>query len=68
MTDATRYIVLATWALLSFLLIGCEALSIATKRRFCGVQGLLDHITKTNVRLVLALVGWMWLGWHLFAR
>ncbi len=31
-------------------------------------RGLVRLLTATPVRRWLMLVGWMWLGWHFFAR
>ena len=31
-------------------------------------RGLMRLLTATRTRRVLMLVGWMWLGWHFFAR
>ncbi len=64
----TRTAILAVWAFLALLLVGCEALSLLSRRRFTGLQGFLDRLTRGNVRFVAVFVGWMWLGWHFFAR
>jgi len=31
-------------------------------------RGLLRLLTATRTRRILMLIGWMWLGWHFFAR
>jgi len=31
-------------------------------------RGLMRLLTATRTRRILMLVGWMWLGWHFFAR
>ncbi len=31
-------------------------------------RGLIRLLTSTPARRVLMLIGWMWLGWHFFAR
>ena len=64
----TRDAILAGWAFLALLLVGCEVLSLSSRRRFTGLQGLLDRLTRGNVAYVALFVGWMWLGWHFFAR
>jgi hypothetical protein len=64
----TRSAVLAGWAFLALLFVACEALSILSRGRFTGLQGLLDRLTRGNVAFAAVFVGWMWLGWHFFAR
>jgi hypothetical protein len=31
-------------------------------------RGLMRLLTATRLRRILMLIGWMWLGWHFFAR
>jgi hypothetical protein len=65
----TRTIYLAAWALVAALFIGCELLSVLTRREYLGTQGLLDRVAgRSNWRLGILFVGWMWVGWHFFAR
>lgn len=64
----TRSMILAAWALGAVLLVGCEVLSLATRRRYVGLAALLRRWTDGRLRLVVFFLGWMWLGWHFFAR
>ncbi len=64
----TRSLALAIWATLAFLLAGCEVLSLLTGRRFAGLLELTRRVTRPLAGRVVLLAGWMWLGWHLFAR
>lgn len=64
----TRQIVLGIWALVAVLLLACEALSMSTHRRVAGVGDLLRRLSAGRGRLVAVFVGWMWVGWHFFAR
>jgi len=64
----TRDLFLGIWAFLALLLVAIEVLARrgiapwATARQFLRAMGRHDAVA-----LVL-LLGWMWLGWHLFAR
>jgi hypothetical protein len=61
--------VLAVWALLALLALSCEALSLVTGgREVAGVGELLRSLSNGRARLIAQSVGWMWLGWHFFAR
>lgn len=65
----TRLAFLAAWALVAALFAACELVSVVTHRRYSGAQGLLDRLGGgSNRRLLLLFVGWMWVGWHFFAR
>lgn len=48
--------------------MGCEVLALVSRGRYSGLQGVMDHLGKTSPRLVAVFVGWMWVGWHFFAR
>jgi len=39
-----------------------------TKRRYIGFVALLRRWTDGRLRLAAFFIGWMWLGWHFFAR
>jgi hypothetical protein len=64
----TRTLVLSTWALGAALLVGCELLSVVTKRRYIGFVALVRRWTTGRLRLIAFFLGWMWVGWHFFAR
>lgn len=64
----THFVVLLGWAIVAALVVGCELLSALTGRRFAGLAELLERLTARTGWLVAVFVGWMWLGWHLFAR
>jgi hypothetical protein len=65
---SSRDAILACWALVAAVFIGCQVLSVLSRRRFQGAQGLLDGVTSRTWSFALLFVGWMWLGWHFFAR
>ena len=67
-TVMTRSLILAAWALGVLLLVSCEVLSVVTKRRYIGFAALLRRWTDGRLRLAAFFIGWMWLGWHFFAR
>lgn len=63
----TRAVVLATWAVLAAGLIACEVLAVVG-RGVAGVRTVLGAVAATPARRILLFVGWMWVGWHFFAR
>jgi len=64
----TRPESLAVWAALVALLLAAEALAHTRRHRVRGLWSLTaPWLARTPSRAVL-LLGWMWLGWHFFAR
>jgi len=63
----TRAVVLATWAMLAAGLVACEVLSLLG-RGVASVGTVVGAASANPVRRVLLFVGWMWVGWHFFAR
>jgi hypothetical protein len=64
----TRADALAVWSVLALAVVLAEVLAHLGRHRvrsFASLAALL--LARTPTRLVL-LVGWMWLGWHSFAR
>ena len=68
----TREIVLWVWAVVAAGLVSCEVparLGLTVRGRRAATFGdALEALTGRTWSLVAAFVGWMWLGWHLFAR
>jgi Family of unknown function (DUF6186) len=59
----------ATFAVYTLIVLALVALQTATWRRGSLTLGQLTSrlMRRRSVRLVF-LLGWAWLGWHLFAR
>ncbi|HTX00280.1 MAG TPA: DUF6186 family protein [Acidimicrobiales bacterium] len=64
----TRTIALALWGVLAGLVVLCELLSLATRRRLAGFLAAASFLSTAPASRLVLLLGWMWLGWHLFAR
>lgn len=64
----TRQGVLWVWAAVAVAFVACEALSLVTRRRTASIATVLDLLSAAPLGMVVLFVGWMWLGWHLFAR
>ncbi|HXW38910.1 MAG TPA: hypothetical protein VEJ44_04385 [Acidimicrobiales bacterium] len=64
----TRDAVLGLWAVVAVVLMACELAALLRRDGTAGVRELLAVLTDGRVRFVLFFVGWMWLGWHFFAR
>ena len=64
----TRTLALAVWGILAGLLVACEILSLVTRRRLAGLLETTARLSTPPALRVALLLGWMWLGWHSFAR
>ncbi|HZU80934.1 MAG TPA: DUF6186 family protein [Acidimicrobiales bacterium] len=64
----TRLVVLCLWGAAVVALLLAELASVRSGRRVAGVGELLTRLTASRFRLAVVFVGWMWLGWHFFAR
>jgi hypothetical protein len=64
----SRVLALTAWVLLAASLVGLEVRSLASHRRIPGLLETLRGLTGGIVTRSALFVGWMWLGWHIFAR
>jgi hypothetical protein len=55
------------WGLLVVGFVGLEVLARRT-RRFATIGQLLHRLTSHAALRGALVVGWMWFGWHAFAR
>ena len=65
---STRTGVLAVWSVLGVLALAMVVAARVSKGRFPGAVDVLGRATVRPWARALLVVGWMWLGWHAFAR
>jgi hypothetical protein len=63
-----RHGTLVVWAVLGALVVGCQIVAVVTSGRFPGVGPLVRRVTVNPGGRGVLVLGWMWLGWHAFAR
>ncbi|HXQ43466.1 MAG TPA: DUF6186 family protein [Acidimicrobiales bacterium] len=56
------------WALLGAALAASQIAASASGGRFPGLGTLARRVTARPAGRILLVLGWMWLGWHAFAR
>jgi hypothetical protein len=67
----SRALSLLIWVLFGLGAVGLWVLSVLSvaRRRWLSTPGAaLTALVSSPWRRPLVLLGWMWLGWHLFAR
>ena len=58
----------ALWAALAAAVAAVVAASHLSRPRIERLSVVLRHIEANRAGYVAVLLGWMWLGWHFFAR
>ena len=56
------------WAVLAAAVVATEVVAVASKGRWPTFAGLVRAVASHPVARGALLLGWMWLGWHAFAR
>ena len=65
---STAHVVDAVWAALALAALVVVVLSASGWAGVARPRALLRAATAPPVARVALVLGWMWLGWHLFAR
>jgi hypothetical protein len=63
-----RSFTLLGWALLAAALVLLLARAALRHDRFAGLGDAVDLVVRTRVGRGILLLGWLWLGWHVFVR
>ncbi len=64
----SRQLTFLIWALLAGAVVAWQAAAVASKGRLAGFGALVRSAAASRLGLALLVLGWMWLGWHNFAR
>lgn len=64
----SRQSTLLIWALLGALIVLLLIASSLSDERFPTLGSIVRRATANRVGQALLVLGWMWLGWHAFAR
>ena len=68
----SRSVALLIWAVIGAVVLGLSALSAVHRRTPGGwpatPRAAVAALASSGWRRPVVLLGWMWLGWHLFAR
>jgi Family of unknown function (DUF6186) len=64
----SRVVTLAIWGVLGAGFIVCWAVSVLRPAAIPTPRAAVGAVASSRPGRVLLFLGWMWLGWHLFAR
>ncbi len=59
---------LLVWSVIGLLVLACVVVSTISPRHLPTFGRTVDALVSSAWARGLLTVGWMWLGWHLFAR
>jgi hypothetical protein len=59
---------LLVWALLGGVVVAWFLVTMLSRGRFPTLGAIVGRLIDNRVGRVLLTLGWMWLGWHAFAR
>jgi len=65
---SARSVTLLGWALLAAAVVVLEARAVVRHDRFASLGDAVDAVLRTWVGRGVVLLGWLWLGWHVFVR
>jgi uncharacterized protein (DUF58 family) len=63
-----KAVTLVIWGILLAAALLLEALGRGRTAGLVSAGELIRYIVKARTGRVILVLGWMWLGWHLFAR
>jgi hypothetical protein len=63
-----RSVTFVVWTVLGLATLVVVALAMAGRGRIARPSALLFPVSTHPVVRVLVVLGWMWVGWHFFAR
>lgn len=61
-------VVLAGWIVLGLATLTVEVIGLLSGGRFPTLGDVLSFLMRSRVGRWFVLIGWVWLGWHLFVR
>lgn len=65
---SARSVTLLGWAVLVAGFVALQVRALVRRERFATVGDALALLLRSRAARALLLLGWLWLGWHVFAR
>jgi hypothetical protein len=59
---------LTGWVILGLAALAAEVIGLLSNGRFPTLGDVLSFLMRSRVGRWFVLIGWVWLGWHLFVR
>jgi hypothetical protein len=65
---SARSLTFVGWALLAAACVVLEARARVRPARFASLGDAVDVVLRRRIGRGIVLLGWLWLGWHVFVR
>jgi hypothetical protein len=65
---SSRDVTYVVWAVLGAVVVATQVAAVTGIGRLPGVAAVTGRAAAGRVARSVLVVGWMWLGWHAFAR
>jgi hypothetical protein len=65
---SARSLTFVGWALLAAAFVVLEARARVRHARFASLGDAVDVVLRSRIGRGIVLLGWLWLGWHVFVR
>ena len=59
---------LLTWSMLGAAVVVWMVVTRSSRGHLPTLGAVMARLRESPIALVLLVIGWMWLGWHAFAR
>jgi uncharacterized protein DUF6186 len=63
-----RHGTFVVWAVLGAAVFVGQVIAVVSRGSFPGLGTVVQRATDSRTGRFLLVLGWMWLGWHAFAR
>jgi hypothetical protein len=63
-----RHATLLVWGALGLITLACQFAVSMSKGRLPSLLAVVRRLTSFRLGRWILVLGWMWLGWHSFAR
>jgi hypothetical protein len=65
---SSRTVTLLGWALLAATVVVVETRALARRHQFATLGDAVGLVLRHRLGRGIVLLGWLWLGWHVFVR
>ena len=65
---SARAVTLVGWAFLAAAFVVLEARAVVHHARFARLGDAVAVVLSSRIGRGIVLLGWLWLGWHVFVR
>jgi len=65
---SSRTVTLLGWALLAATVVAVEARALVRRQQYATLGDAVSLVLRHRLGRGIVLLGWLWVGWHVFVR